>query len=60
MTNYNAPRFGEIQGLDSVETEASAEGAVGITAAATGKAGGTKSWVGWGGVGWECHGVGVW
>ena len=46
MTNYNALRFGEIQGLDSVETEASAEGAVGIKAAATGGAGGTKSWVG--------------
>ena len=38
MTNYNAPRFGEIQGLDSVETEASAGGAVGIKAAATGGA----------------------
>ena len=40
MTNYNAPRFGEIQGLDIVETEARAGGAVarGIKAAATGGA----------------------
>ena len=38
MTNYNAPPFGEVQGLDSVETEASAGGAVGIKAAATGGA----------------------
>ena len=36
MTNYNAPRFGGIQGVDSVETEASAGGAVGMKAVASG------------------------
>ena len=52
MTNYDAPLFGGIQGVDSVETEASAGGAVGMKAAATGGAQGHSigGGVGWGGV----------
>ena len=38
MTNYNTPQFGGIQGVESVETEASAGGAMGIKATAAGGA----------------------
>ena len=49
--------FEGIQGVDSLETEVSAGGAVGLKAAAAGGAQG--HWI-WGGVGWECNGLGAW